>query len=87
MILTNLLNIHSLFPTLDFLGNDVNHLMVMSIFIMSFADIEKHAIFLSVMTLRFISSINSSSVKAPSRSFLLPKTRSGMPDSEGHDIN
>jgi len=54
---------------------------------MSLAEIEKQAIFLSVIILRFNSSINSSSVSAPSRSFLFPNTKSGIPASEGHEIS
>lgn len=72
---------------LDSLGRLVSHLIVMSILTMSFADIEKHAIFLSTIARKFNSSINSSSVNAPLKSFLFPRTNNGMPASEGQEIN
>lgn len=46
---------------------------------MFLAEIEKHATFLSVIVLKFISSISSSSVRAPSRSFLFPSISKGIP--------
>lgn len=51
---------------------------------MFLADIEKQATCLLLIALRFISSMISSSVRAPSRSFLFPSTSSGIPARDGH---